>query len=108
MPIKNDDKRREYQRNYARLRRAGLTGKNRTGTPTLIEDEALRLETVNDYLSVINRVIADVRNDAQSSVIQKARAVGYLVNIALRALELGTIEQRIEQLEATVNTEVWR
>ncbi|MGZ4908292.1 MAG: hypothetical protein ACXV5F_06535 [Halobacteriota archaeon] len=50
----------------------------------------------------------DVRSDAQSSVIQKAQTVGYLVNIALRALELGPIEQRIEQVEATVNTEALR
>ncbi len=108
MPIKDDDKRREYQRNYARLRRAGLTRKSRTVTP-LIEDETFRLETVKDYLDVLNRFIVDVRNDAESSVIQKARTVGYIVNIALKALELSSIEGRLAALEAATNTaEAWR
>ncbi|MGZ4852091.1 MAG: hypothetical protein ACXV3D_02740 [Halobacteriota archaeon] len=113
MPIKDDSRRREYQRNYARLRRAGLTGsqskkRSQSVKPALIEDDTLRLETVKDYMDVINRVIMDVRDDADSSRIQKARTVGYLVNIALKALELGSIEERVEQLEATINTAAWR
>ncbi len=63
---------------------------------------------MKDYLDVINRVIVDVLHDADTSRIQKAMIVGYLVNIALKALGFGAIEERIQQLEATVNTEAWR
>ncbi len=100
-PYKDPVKRTDYQRTYSRLRRAGLT-KRLTDEPLVIDD-TLRLEYVKDYLDVINRVIVDVRHDVQSSCIQKARAVGYLVTIALKALELGAIEERTEQLEQALD-----
>ncbi len=108
MPIKDDDARRKYNREYARLRRAGLTGSQRVKpSVALMQDEDLRLETVRDYLDVINRVIVDVRNDEYSNTIQKARAVGFLINIALKALELSSIEERLSALEESVIKETW-
>ncbi len=111
MPLKDEDKRREYQRNYARLRRAGLTGntrKNQTVKPARIDGDASRFATVRDYVGVLNTTITDGRGDAQSSMIQKGRVIGFLVNVALRALELSSIEERLAQLEATITREQWR
>lgn len=108
MPYKDPVKRKQYARSYGRMRRAGLTKNKTCGSLELIKDKPLRLASVKDYLELINDVIADIRSDPQSSRIQQARTVGYLVNIALKALELGAIEERIEQLEATVSREAWR
>ncbi len=111
MPIKDEDARRKYNREYGRLRRAGLTGrqaKKQTVKRPLIEDEAVRLETVRDYLDVINRVILEVKHDEHSSTTQKARVIGYLINIAMRGLELSSIEERLAALENAATTEAWR
>ncbi|MEM6559783.1 MAG: hypothetical protein AAF605_08365 [Myxococcota bacterium] len=40
-----------------------------------------------------------VRNDENSTTIEKARAIGYLAGVTLRAVELTNLVGRIEALE---------
>jgi len=112
MPYKDRDKRREYNRAYNRLYRAGLTKKQTEQPRTLINDETTRLESAKDYLMLINSVITEVRGDTTISTIQMARTVGYLVGVGLKALEFGTLEERLsvieKELQATSKPLNWK
>jgi hypothetical protein len=98
MPYADPDRARDYQRDYRRLRRAG------DGCTTPVHPDIpprFRLQTAADVGDVIDGQIAAVvasRTDALS----KARVVGYLCAVRLRAIEAGNMAARIEALEAVL------
>jgi hypothetical protein len=96
MPIKNPDHRRAYQREYRRTRRAGdpCTTPCQTQIPV-----PFRLKTAADVIALIEEQVAAVRADPGAGAMEKARTVGFLAGVALRAIEAGNLAARIEALE---------
>jgi hypothetical protein len=99
MPYSDADKARDYQREYRRLRRAGDDCTTPGTTPVPLE---FRLQTAQDVIDLLQEQVAAVRADADAGTLEKARAVGYLAGIALRAIEAGNLAARIEMLETVL------
>lgn len=105
MPFKDPAKKREWEQNYRRLQRAGMT-KNTTHLPrTLIKYPELRIETARDYLGVLNLMINEVRNAPDATIVERARVIGYLIGVGLKALEIGSFEDRLTQIETALENE---
>ena len=98
MPYADADTAREYQREYRRLSRAGeCTSLSTTRLPS-----EFRLRTARDVLALLDEQVAAVRNDAEAGTLEKARTIGYLAGISLRAIEAGDLAARLEALELTL------
>ena len=99
MPFASADRAKSYQREYRRTRRAGDPCTT-TGTTPL--PPAFRLQTARDVIDLLEEQVAAVRADEDAGTLEKARAVGYLAGVALRAIEAGNLAARLEALEAVL------
>jgi hypothetical protein len=61
-----------------------------------------RLQTAQDVLALLQEQIQAVRADREASTLEKARMIGHLAGLALKAIEAGNIAARIEALEAVL------
>jgi hypothetical protein len=104
-PYKDPAKKREWERNYRRLQRAGMTKSNTDLPRTLIKYPQVRIETARDYLHVLNAMIDEVRNAPDATIVERARAIGYLIGVGLKALEIGSFEDRLVQIETALENE---
>jgi hypothetical protein len=98
MPYVDPDRARTYQRDYRRLRRAG------DGCTTLVHPDiptGLRLATAADVGDVLDGQIAAVVA-SRADALGKARVIGYLCAVRLRAIEAGNLAARIEALESVL------
>ncbi len=99
MPYANTDKSREYQRGYRRLRRAG----DRCTTPVHpVVPVDFRLKTAADVLELLAEQVAAVRAERKAGTLEKARTIGYLAAITLKAIEAGNLAARLEMLESVL------
>src|SRR3712207_7663502 len=98
MPYRDREKQRDYQREYQRLRRAGEC---QTPGQTLVP-LPFRLKTAADVLALLEEQVSAVRQDPLPGPLEKARVVGYLAGVALRAIEAGDLAARLEAVEATL------
>ena len=98
MPYRDPEQARAYQREYGRLRRAGST---QTPGQTLVPIP-FRLKTAADVLALLEEQVAAVRAEEAATTLEKARVVGYLAGIALKAIEAGDLAARLEAVEATL------
>ena len=96
MPYADPEKARDYQREYRRLRRAGDVC---TTPSTTFVPPSFRLQTAADVLNLLEEQVAAVRAEQEAATLEKARTVGYLAGIALKAIEAGNPAARIEMLE---------
>ena len=62
----------------------------------------VRLRTAADVLALLGQQIDAVRNDARAGPLEKARLIGRLAGVGLRAVEVGNLEGRVEMLEAVL------
>jgi hypothetical protein len=112
MPYKDPAKKREWERNYRRLQRAGMMKSNTDQPRTLIKYPEVRIETARDYLGVINAMIDEVRNAPDATIVERARVIGYLIGVGLKALEIGALEERLsvieKELQATSKPLNWK
>lgn len=76
--------------NGGRARHGRKLGAAGTGTP-------VKLASLADVVRLVEGAVGDVLELENS--IARARAVGYLAGIAVKALEVSELEQRIVQLE---------
>jgi len=60
--------------------------------------EGVRLESVADVVQLLEETVLDVLQLENS--VSRARCVGYLAGIAVRALEVSDLEARLTKLEA--------
>ena len=98
MPYKDPGKQQAYQREYGRLRRVGETqtpGQTRVPIP-------FRLKTAADVLALLEEQVAAVRAEPEAGTLEKARVVGYLAGISLKAIEAGDLAARVEAVEAVL------
>jgi hypothetical protein len=62
----------------------------------------IRLKTAADLLTLLEEQITAVRSEEAAGVLEKARVVGFLAGLGLRAIEAGNLEARIQMLEAVL------
>lgn len=98
MPYKNAEVSRTYHREYKRLKRSG---ESQTPGQTLLPAE-FRMKTAADVLALIGEQVEIVRNADEAGKLEKARCIGYLGTIALRAIETGELAGRLEAIERTL------
>jgi hypothetical protein len=99
MPFTDPDRARDYQREYRRTRRSG----DDCTTPcTTTLPLPFRLKTAADVVALLEEQVAAVRADRKAGALEKARAVGYLAGVALKAIEAGNLAARVEMLEAVL------
>jgi hypothetical protein len=99
MPYRDANRARDYQREYRRVRRAGdpCTTPGTTHVPV-----AFRLRTAADVLALLEEQVAAARADATAGALEKARTLGYLATVSLKAIEAGNLAARIEMLESVL------
>jgi hypothetical protein len=96
MPFADPDRARDYQRQYRREQRAaqGCTNGSTSSVPL-----DFRLQTAQDVIDLLQEQVAAVLGEREAKTLEKARVIGYLAGIALKAIETGNLAARIEQLE---------
>lgn len=81
------------------MRRAG----DECTTPSTTRLPAeFRLQKASDVMALLDEQIAAVREETEASTLEKARCVGYLAGIALKAIDAGDVAARVEALEAVL------
>src|SRR6266850_5752500 len=58
-----------------------------------------RLQTAQDVIDLLEEQVEALRAEAQAGALQKARALGYLAELARKAIETGSLAARLEALE---------
>lgn len=101
MPFKDPEKRRSYNRDYQRLRRAGQPTGSR-GVEVIRPSNPEQTETARGLLHVLGGLIGDILTTEQGDVFIRARTAGYLISIGLRAVEVADLEARLANLEDKV------
>jgi hypothetical protein len=99
MPFSDPERARDYQREYRRLRRGGDDCTTPGTTPVPL---SFRLQTAADVLDLLEEQVQAVRADQEAGALEKARVVGYLAGVTLKAIEAGNLAARIEMLEAVL------
>ncbi len=93
MPYKDPERQREFQRSWQREKRAGEV--KQTPSRTLNPED---IQTAKGLLGLLSQTIADVQSTGADTLI-KARLIGYLVSIGLKAVETAGLESRLSSLE---------
>jgi hypothetical protein len=60
------------------------------------------VQTAQDVIDLLQEQIEAVRTDVEASALEKARIIGHLAGLALKAIEAGNIAARLEALEAVL------
>jgi hypothetical protein len=95
VPFKNPDARRAYQRQRAQLRRAG-----RADAPAKASRPSpVRVQCARDLLRLLEEQLNALRQDGALSTLERARGIGALAGVALRAIETADLEDRVQSLE---------
>jgi len=98
MPYRDPSKRRDYDRDYKRTARAG-------GGPTpgqTVVPLPFRLKTAADVLALLAEQVAAVRDDPDVGTLERARCIGYLAGVTLKAIEAGDLAARLEAVESVL------
>ncbi|MBA7628962.1 hypothetical protein ES703_36459 [subsurface metagenome] len=101
MPYSDPEKRKEYHREYQRLRRAGEATRAviKPASKTLNPEQT---ETARGLLRILGHLVGQVLESEQGDAFIKARTVAYVVSVALRAIETSDLEARLTSLENKV------
>ncbi len=99
MPFADADKRREYDADDKRKARVAEPCPTRLSVPV-----EFRAKTAADVLGLLNEQLDTLRQDASLGSVERAKAVGYLAGIMLRAIEAGDVAARLEALEAILKS----
>jgi len=106
MPIKDPEKRRIYNREYARRRRAGLTGQTRPTVPSTSFVSSRQLESVQNLCQVMKEAINMLLNDQESTPVSRARAIAYCCTVAARIFEMTDLaESKLQEQQLHRNEE---
>jgi hypothetical protein len=95
VPFKDPEARRAYQRQRAQLRRAG-----KADLPAKVSLPApLRIQTAREVLALLEEQLNALRTDAALGTVERARSIGALAGVSLRAIEVAGLEDRVLALE---------
>lgn len=93
MPIKDPEKRRNYNRAYARRRRASLTGLTSQTLPANVYVNPQHVDTLLDLHEVMAQAIDMLRNDRESTAVSRARALAYCCGVDAKLIEIATMAE---------------
>jgi hypothetical protein len=62
-----------------------------------------QLQSPQDVIDLIHEQVEAIRLESCAGPLEKARVIGYLANLASRAIELGKLAERLDRLEAGLN-----
>lgn len=96
MPFKDPQRAREYQRTY---RRTNRTGRDVAGGTAVDLPVPTALRTSAAVIEVLEEQVAVIRGDTTLSPAERARTIGYLCSVTLRAIESRNLQARVEELE---------
>ena len=99
MPYADPERGRTYQREYRRIRRTGDECTTPCTSPLPLE---FRLRKASDVLDLLEEQVDAVVKDTNSTTLEKARCIGFLCGITLRAIEAGDVAARLEAVEAVL------
>ena len=99
MPFADPEKNRSDQRDDKQQSRAAEPCPTR---PTLPVE--FRAQTAADVLALLNEQLDTLRQDASLGSVERAKGVGSLAGIALRAIDAGDVAARLEALEAILKS----
>ena len=105
MPIKDPEKRRNYNRAYARKRRAGLTRLTSQTLSANVYVTPQHVETLLDLHEVMAQAIDMLRNDHESTPVSRARALAYCCGVDAKLIEMATISE-LQQPQQSEEQEV--
>lgn len=57
------------------------------------------LQTAQDVIDLLQEQVETLRAERWVGAVQKARAIGYLAGLARKAIETGTLADRLEMLD---------
>lgn len=107
MPYRDPERQRLAKNEAARRRRA----RRRTAGVEPVEPAlgplippTIRLRSVDDALTLLEGQTASVLT-ANARPLERARCIGYLLGIGLRAIEASILEQRISTIEERLNAD---
>ncbi len=90
MPFADPEKRRQYDADFKRKARAAEPCPTRLTLPV-----EFRAQTAADVLALLNEQLDTLRQDASLGSVDRAKAVGSLAGISLRAIEAGDVAARV-------------
>jgi hypothetical protein len=61
-----------------------------------------QLQTVHDIIDLLQVQVEAVRAAMGIDTVEKAKTIGYLAGVALKAIQTGTLATRMEALEAVL------
>ena len=99
MPFADPEKRKQYDADFKRKARAAEPCPTRLTLPV-----EFRAKTAADVLALLNEQLDTLRQDASLGSVERAKAVGYLAGISLRAIEAGDVAARLEALESILKS----
>ncbi len=99
MPYADKEKQKAYQRDYQRMKRAGEGEVKRQKKKPLTIEEIATAAGIRDLLAETIREVKEAKLDT----VVKARCIGYLCGVGLKAVETADLEQRITRLEEGAN-----
>jgi hypothetical protein len=85
---------------YRRMQRAGES--TTPSTSRLPAD--FRLQRAADVLALLDEQVDAVRNETEAGTLEKARCIGYLAGVALKAIEAGDLAARLEAVESVLKS----
>src|SRR3954466_8578897 len=94
MPYKDPEARRTYDTAYKQLRRGGGPALSNPLVPPEV-----RLQTARDVLALLAEQVNAVQAAPDADPLEKARVIGFLAGFALRAIEAGDQQARLEAVE---------
>jgi hypothetical protein len=98
MPYRDGEQQRAYNREWMRMHRTA-----ESGTPGGTSLPApFRLQKARDVIDLLSDQIEAVRREDTAGTLERARTIGFLAGIALKAIEAGNIAARLEALEAVL------
>ena len=100
MPYTDPTDKRDYQRAYMRERRAGERSSRRASRALSVVASPFTVDQAEDVRELLREQINAVRQDTEASACERARCIGYLAGVLLRAVEAADLTARLEALEA--------
>jgi hypothetical protein len=75
---------------------------NSSASPGKRPPAPFRVQTAQDVINLLQEQIEAVRADVEASPLEKARIIGHLAGLTLKAIDAGNVAARLEALEAVL------
>lgn len=98
MPYKDAEQAKAYQREYRRAKRAGEVSSPRQAR---LPSE-FRVQRARDVVDLLESQTRAVLSDEGLRTVERARCIGFLAGVLLKAIDAGDIALRLEALEGVL------